>query len=300
MISLRVPATSANIGPGFDTLGIALQLYMYLKASKREDAFRYTHFSENSVSLADCDNLVKTTIDDYLDANGYTNCGYDLYMEDCEIPISRGLGSSAAAIVGGLYIAYYLTNKSFDKNEIISLGTALEGHPDNIVPAVVGNMTISLFNEQNVIYETLSFPTELCFKVMIPDFVLSTSMAREVLPTKYEIKDVVKNLSRIGLLINAMYSKKFEHLKYALGDSIHQPYRMQLIESSELIFKSVEKTEAYGIFISGAGPTLIAITHLHDATFEASMTPFLNSRPSKWDLFNVQVDPKGVHYEIDD
>ena len=177
-------------------------------------------------------------------------------MTKVDVPISRGLGSSAAAIVCGIYAAHYLMDYALSTKEIVSIATELEGHPDNVAPAILGNMVISVMADNKVIYSTIDFPEDIIFNVLIPNFKLSTEKARSVLPKEYKVADCIFNTSRLALLLNFLRDREYENLRICLEDKLHQPYRFDLINNSLEIFEESRKLGALGEFISGAGPTI--------------------------------------------
>lgn len=297
MIRIKVPATTANFGPGFDAVGIALNLYNTFKIEKSDSGQKVVWESEEALLPLE-KNLVYTTILAVLKKYGREEMGFNLYMSDCAIPISRGLGSSAAAIVGGIYGANHLMDDMLDVEVIIDLATALEGHPDNVVPAILGGMVISIMDEDKVIHSTVNFPEDVHFNVMVPDFKLSTEKARAVLPTTYKRQDCISNISRIGLLVNAIHCREYDKFRYGLVDKIHEPYRIQLIENGESILKKSEEYGALGEFISGAGPTLIALTHKDNDTFQEQMKDYLAHLSDHWSISKLTLNDRGVEIEV--
>jgi homoserine kinase len=298
MIKIKVPATSANIGPGFDSLGLALNLFNTFKLEKRADNQKHVVWEDPSVAVSDDNNLMKTALEYTLKKHSATHLGYDMIMGDCKVPMSRGLGSSATAIVAGVVAANYLLDFILSDDDLLLYATELEGHPDNVAPALLGSMIISQLVDKRVIYDRIVFPKEIAFKVMVPDFKLSTAKARSVLPDQYSKTQCIFNISRVGLLISSLYSKKFEVLKDALDDAIHQPYRLPLIPSAKDIFKICDDI-SYGSFISGAGPTLISLVNINDSeTFDKTMLPYLEAQADKWTLTTMQINLDGTTYTI--
>ncbi len=300
MIRIKVPATSANIGPGFDTLGVALNLFNIISVEKNEDAKRTVSWENGIVEVEDKDNFVKQTLDHILSQHGFGHTGYKLTIGECQIPISRGLGSSAASIVAGIYAANYLMEFKLSTEDIIHLATKIEGHPDNVVPAILGDMVISCSDSisNKVIYSMINFPDDLLFKVLIPNFRVSTKDARKVLPDSYSLEQCVSNISRVSMLINALNTRNFGLLKFSLKDEIHEPYRKRLIHESDIIMQKLEEINALGTFISGAGPTLIGLVKSEDTTFDLNLGPFLKTLNHGWQLKSLTVNKTGTTYEI--
>jgi homoserine kinase len=300
MIKIRVPATSANIGPGFDTLGLALNMFNNVALSKRADSIKRVIWETPENAIDDSINLVKTALEYTLEKHGALELGYDLIMGQCDVPMSRGLGSSATAIVAGIFAANYLLDFTLSEEDILLYATELEGHPDNVAPAIFGDMIISSYTEGKVIHDRIIFPEDIVFKVLIPDFELSTSAARKVLPKTYSIQQCVFNMSRLGLLINSLYTKRYDLLPFAVEDAVHQPYRLPLIKSAEQIFEKCRELNALGSFISGAGPTLIALMPLDRAdTFDNQFEPFLATLESKWSIKTLTINKNGTTYSVE-
>ncbi|MBN2897863.1 MAG: homoserine kinase [Clostridia bacterium] len=297
MIKIKVPATTANVGPGFDTIGIALDLYNTITV-KKESEKREFLWPDGSEPFPPKENLILQSCQYMLDKHPDINIGFSIQMDECNIPISRGLGSSAAAIVSGLYAANYLLDNRYAKEEIINFATELEGHPDNVVPAILGGMVISTTENESVLFSSVTFPDDLIFNVMIPDFKLSTSLARSVLPDSYSRKDCIMNISRVSLLINSLVTKDYEKIRPSLQDVIHQPYRLALINDGGSIMEKSKSLHAVGEFISGAGPTLIALTQDSGKHFKEAMSQYLSNLSDDWRLEQVRISLDGTTSEV--
>lgn len=295
MIRVKVPATTANIGPGFDAIGIALNLYNYVDIEKRSDHQQNIQFTSD-FTIEDSQNLTLTALIYTLERYSAVTRGFDLIIHENNIPLSRGLGSSAAAIVAGIYCANYLLDNRLSQQEIINMATELEGHPDNVVPAILGNMVISVFQNKQVTYSVVEIDADLIFKVLIPSFELSTSKARAAMPKEYPLCDCVNNISKVSLLVSALYSKNYALLEVALQDHIHEPYRLPLIPDSNKILDQLKAIGLYGSFISGAGPTLIGLTDNANDSFDAQIEAHLNSLSHKWTLRSLTADTQGAQY----
>jgi len=296
MIRIKVPATTANIGPGFDALGLALDIFQEIEVSREAIGTAKVSWV-GEIQVPDDENYVLKALEYAYARVDYEKPGYHITMFPSQIPVSRGLGSSAAAIVSGLYAANFLLDYPFSKQELLEMASALEGHPDNVAPAIFGNLVLSTASELKTHYAVIPFPEDLVLKVFVPDFKLSTALARGALPAKYDRKDCIANLSRVGLLVHALMSKDYDNLTMALEDQIHEPYRYPLIEDGTVLKSAVKTTEAFGLFISGAGPTLIALLRKEDMTFDAKLK--LNELPLKhhWECFTIAVNKSGAFYE---
>lgn len=294
MVLIKVPATTANLGPGFDTLGLALNLFQEIIIEKSESNEKKVIWSEEP-ALELNDNFVVTALERALSLYEQQETGYTLTMLKSDIPISRGLGSSAAAIVAGIYAANYLMEYSMSKQIMLDLATQLEGHPDNVVPAMLGNMIIATSVEGVTHYASIDFPQNLALHVFIPDFNLNTAYARKVLPASYTRAQCIHNISRVSFLIHAMLTENYENLKLALSDEIHEPYRYPLIEDSDLIKDQLATCDTLGYFISGAGPTLMALTKKGEPIRLQLNTDHFKHQ---WKRLTLDINKSGAIYEI--
>lgn len=297
MLRIKVPATTANIGPGYDCLGLALNLYNEITIEKQNSSGIDVIWECENPNISLEENLFYTSIIDTLKRYSKENLGGKLTIKEINIPVSRGLGSSASCIVAGIYSANYLMDNIMSQEDIINLATEMEGHPDNVVPAILGNMVLSTMVDSKVIYSIIEISKDIQFKVLIPDFKLSTSKAREVLPKAYKVEDVVSNISRLALLINFLQNKKYENIRTCLDDKIHQPYRFPLINNSLDIFEKSRELGALGEFISGAGPTLISLVDSKNEDFDLGMKLFLNTLKDHWNIYNLEINNTGVIIE---
>ena len=230
---VRVPATSANIGVGYDCLGLALDYLLELEVEESDKI----EFLENGkpFSIPIEDNYIFEAIK-FTEKHLVKNIpSYKVNIIRNDIPLARGLGSSSSAIVAGILIANTFAGNPLSIDKIAELAIKMEGHPDNVVPAIFGGMVLTAHDKENIVYSTISDTEELCFYVMIPDFKLSTERARSVLPKSYLVSDAINNMSKLGLLVNAFNKKDYSNLRFLLGDKIHQPYRFALINNSEKI-----------------------------------------------------------------
>jgi homoserine kinase len=183
-----------------------------------------------------------------------------------KIPLARGLGSSATAIVGGLVGANVLAGSPLSTEDVMNLAIAMEGHPDNVVPALVGGCRLAATSlDSNWAIADITWHSDLAPIVAIPDFELSTAEARRVLPQDYSRADAIFNVSHLGLLLRGLETGREDWLRAALQDRIHQPYRQSLIKGYDAVQAAALDAGAYGLVISGAGPTLLALAHQKDA-----------------------------------
>ena len=263
-ITVRVPGTSANCGPGFDCLGLAATIYNDLELTLLEENTLKIEAQGDGVESIPTDdkNIVWKAAKMILERSGNAEKfkGAILKMNN-KIPMSRGLGSSAAAIVAGLFAANEILNKPFNRKEILKFATEIEGHPDNVAPAIYGGFTISTVDYRGQV-QTFSFLPKIKLKliVAVPEFPLSTRVARQVLPKSVSMKDAVFNISRASMLVAALMQGKEKFLETAFDDALHQPYRTKLVPGMQDVFKAAKKAGALGVCLSGAGPCLIAFS----------------------------------------
>ena len=297
MIEIFVPATSANLGPGFDCLGLALQLEnkVVIEECDKEIEVICTD-GQGKYIEKDATNLIYIAVKRMFDITGKSMPGIRLTLTN-DIPVCRGLGSSAACITAGCIAGNILTGAGFSLDELISIATELEGHPDNIVPAFVGGFTVSCMDNKKVVYTSINTANELKFAVMHPDFTLPTSEARRVIPQSVSLKDAVYNISRTSLLTAAFMSGKYELLGQACRDRLHQPYRKELISGFDYIISKAMEKGAYAAFLSGAGPTIIAMLNKSDNSFEAEMQSDLAELDDGWILKMVEMNCSGAFYK---
>lgn len=271
-ITVKVPATTANLGPGFDCLGMALPIYNTITIEETVlpgTGIEINVFSESD--LVDASSLEHVPVDnnsivykavellynmigqspDELKINIYTN-----------IPVARGLGSSSSVIVGALFAANELLGHPADEPALLSIACEIEGHPDNITPAIVGGLVISSQEEDgSVVYRKLDWPEEWAITVCIPDFELSTDIARSVLPADVPMRDAVFNTKRLAMFVEAVHTKDAELMRLALQDRLHQPYRMKLVPGLNSIIDNLKHIDSVlGCVLSGAGSSILIIS----------------------------------------
>ena len=288
---VKVPGTSANIGVGYDCLGVALDYHLELEVEESDKI----EFLENgkSFSIPIEDNYIFEAIK-YTEKHLVKNIpSYKVNIIKNDIPLARGLGSSSSAIVAGILIANTFAGNVLDTQKIVKLAVEMEGHPDNVVPAILGGMVLTAHDKDNIVYSTVSNCDDLYYYVMIPDFKLSTEKARSVLPKSYLVSDVINNMAKLGLLVNDLNNGKYDNLRFLLGDKLHQPYRYALINNSQEIFEATKRYGALGEYISGAGPTLMALNYDND-DFLNKMKEFLNTLPDRWTIDKKKVNLKGA------
>lgn len=275
-VKVRVPGTTANCGPGFDTIGIACTIYNEMTLTLSDQPGLAVEVTGEGAGIipADEKNIAFRAIREVLRRVGENIPGIRIEMHNA-IPLARGLGSSAAAIVAGLVAANAATGNQLSHDYIFDMATALEGHPDNVAPAIYGGITVSMMQGDKPRSLRIVPTQPLKLVVAVPEFGLSTRMARQVLPKAVSFHDAVFNVSRTAMLIGALCQGQYDVLKYAMEDRLHQPYREKLIPGMPDVLAAAMDNGAVGAALSGAGPCLIAFTqHNQEAIGEAMVQAF--------------------------
>lgn len=292
MILVRVPATSANMGAGFDSLGIALGLYNTLRISEIDSGIVVYNNSKDFIPIGE-KNLVYRAVCRVFDEVGYAKKGIKI-IQNSDIPVTRGLGSSSACIIGGMLAANVISGRKLSYPEILNLAADMEGHPDNVTPALFGGFCAAACEKGKTIFTSNKLSPKLKIAIMVPDFFVSTRASRTGLPENVTLKDTSYNISRAALLTSLLINGKYDDLKYAVGDKIHQDYRKDNVNNFDLI---LEKSYEYGskaTYLSGSGPTIVSLLSENYGEFEKNMTVFLNTLDDKWKVRVLSIDNVGA------
>lgn len=292
MIKIQVPATGANLGAGFDALGLALSFYNYVDM---EECDGIDIESLDGIDIP-CDetNMIYDTAKTVFEI-----CGRDFHglriRQANNIPLARGLGSSSACIIAGLAGANRLMGEPLSLDEMVDLSAQIEGHPDNTAPALLGGIVTAVFDGRKVHWVKQEVFTTLKFTVIIPDFELKTEKARECLPKEVPHKAAVFNLSRAALFSASLLTGKYENLRTAVEDKLHQPYRMELIPHAREVFDTAYSLGAYAAFISGAGPSIMTVVDAENHYFAGKMRFALDKAGlSSWEVKELHIDNAGT------
>ena len=294
-VKVRVPATSANLGPGFDSAGLAVTLY---------NTFVF-ELLDGGLEIEGCParfcnehNMVYRAF-----CLGAKECGLEFngLRIECEndVPFTRGLGSSSTCIVAGLVGAFAFQNRSDDKQAILQLATQMEGHPDNVAPAIFGGMTVSAITDQ---ITTLNIPMKnhYRFLALIPPFTLSTEKSRSVLPQRLSREDAVKNVSNVSLLLASFINGYDEGLKFGFQDYLHQPYRGKLIDGYEsIMYQLKQDSDVLGAYLSGAGPTIMVVLRDSDVNGKERIVKKLGYYIKDWEVKELFLDTQGYTCEVE-
>ena len=271
-VSVKVPGTSANLGPGFDCMGLAIPLYNTITIEETvlpgtgveinvlagEDMESELHLDHIPM---DENSIIYRAVELLYNSIGQTPSELKITIQS-QIPIARGLGSSASVIVGGLIAANELLGRPADEVALLSIATEVEGHPDNVTPAIVGGLVItSQEDDGSIVYKKLDWPEEWHLTVCVPDYELATDISRSVLPKEVPMHDAVFNAQRMAMFVHAIHTKDDELMKLALKDKLHQPYRMKLVPGLEKIIANLKHEEdVLGTVLSGAGPSILIVS----------------------------------------
>lgn len=267
-VSAQVPATIANLGCGFDCLGLALPFYNTVTVEETVlpgSGIEINIIDENNINDVDNiphdkNNIVFKAIELLYNYIGQSPNELKISI-NTGIPVARGLGSSASVIVGGLLSANELLGRPADEAVLLSIATEIEGHPDNIAPAILGGVVLSDWEEDgSVVTRKLPWPDDWMITICIPDYELSTEISRSVLPSEVSLRDAVYNLRHSAMFVQAVHTKDEELMKLALKDKLHQPYRMKLVPGLSQIIDNLKHEEGVlGCVLAGAGPSIAVI-----------------------------------------
>ncbi len=288
MAKVRVPATSANVGCGFDTLGVALSVY---------NTFTFEVIPA-SYELIGCEpaynNEENLVYQSFLYTLNYLQkevSGVRIHF-DCQVPMSGGLGSSSTCVVGGIYGAYALSQTPIDEQEILRLATKIEGHPDNVSPAIFGGLSASCMVDNEAISVHYDIDRRFQFLALIPDFETLTHQARKVLPKQISYQDAIFNLSRLGVVLKAFEKYDLDVLGKVMEDRLHEPYRKVLIHEYDAVRSICESIDSVAFLISGSGSTLMNIVEHTESVPQIQAK--LESLTHHWKALLLKVDKKGT------
>ncbi|KIL41031.1 serine kinase [Gordoniibacillus kamchatkensis] len=257
-VRVQVPASTANLGPGFDSLGMALELYLWIDMGFAS-ATHVRGYGEQTNGLpADKSNLVYQVAQLVFEAAGEPERELDIAMYS-DIPLTRGLGSSASAIVGALAGANALIGGKLSQQELFQIASRLEKHPDNVGASLFGGIVVAFWDGERAEAIRLEPDPRLETLVAIPSFQLSTEKARHALPQQVTTGDAVFNLSHSSLLVAALATGNLGMIRHAMKDKLHQPYRAAMVPGMETILREATEHGALGVALSGAGPTMLAL-----------------------------------------
>lgn len=290
---VRVPATSANMGAGFDTMGIALNMYNTIKMSETDKGLKIINLKSDEYIPTNETNLIYKSAVRVFDEVGYMKKGLKI-VQKSDIPMTRGLGSSSACIVGGVIAANIISGNKLSRKELVRLATEIEGHPDNVVPAMFGGFCISANTAGGVEKQSFKISPKLKYAVMIPEYYTLTKKSRGILPEEYSAEDAVFNVSRAAWFASCLVTGRFDGLKIGVQDRLHQPYRAACVDEMEHIFEKTYELGAKATFLSGSGPTIVSILENGFDFFETGMTEFFSAVGIKRRCIIAEIDNVGA------
>ena len=287
-MKIIVPATSANVGPGFDSVGVAVTKYLEIQVCEEREEWMIEHQLGKWIPRDERNLLLKIALQIDPDLQPRR-----LKMVS-DIPLARGLGSSSSVIVAGIELANQLGNLKLSKHEKLQLATKIEGHPDNVAPAIYGNLVIASSVEGQVSAVVAPFP-ECAFLAYIPNYELRTRDSRGVLPKKLSYKEAVAASSIANVAIAALLTGDLVKAGQAIeNDLFHERYRQELVREFATIKKVAKRNGAYATYLSGAGPTVMVLA---DTDKMPKIKAELEKQPFKGKLHDLQVDTQGVRVE---
>lgn len=287
MVTVRVPATTANLACGFDTLGCALNIYNTLSFSPAEAL----SFSGCPEEFRNEDNLAWLGYKAVYEYLGRPAPAVHIDIRG-DVPVCRGLGSSAALIAGGAEAANALSGAGLDAQELLSIVTPVEGHPDNLAPALLGGLTASMTDSGKVYSVRYDVHAALRFVVLYPDFTLSTHLSRGALPKNVPFGDAVFDLSRLSLLPKAFETGDEELIARVLCDKLHQPYRRPLVAEFDEVEQAAHKAGCGAVCLSGAGPSILCVSR--DVSLAEKLRAGVAGLAHNWTVLDLAVDMDGA------
>ncbi len=295
-VRVRVPASSANLGPGFDALALALALYNEVELEE-SDRVSVTIHGEGAGRLdPGVDNVVACGARMAFEAAGRSFRGATIHCVN-RIPLGRGLGSSAAAWVGGLVGANALVGGALDRSALLTLAARAEGHPDNVAAAILGGLTVSCSTEAGVVAVALPVPADIGWVVLVPEVESSTREARAVLPESVPRADAVFNVQRVSLLLAALGAGRVDLLAAAMRDRLHQPYRLRLFPWMGAVEAAALEAGALGCALSGAGSAILAAVGGSSGAVARAMEAALEAAGGRGRALTLAADTGGATWE---
>ncbi len=293
MIKVRVPASSANMGAGFDTLGVAVGLFNRVSMEEIDSGLEIKTVNPGGFVLQNENNLIFKAMKTVFDTVGCRPRGVRITQKS-EIPMTRGLGSSAACIISGMVGANAMSGRKLKYNEILDLAAQMEGHPDNVAPALYGGFCISMMDGGRVITKSIKLNPDIKFAVMIPDYFVATRKSRGVLPAGVSLGDAAFNIGRASMFQAALVSGDMDILKWAAQDRLHQQYRKNYIDGMDEIFEKTYQFGSKATYLSGSGPTIVSVINSDYNRFYENISNFFKESVHKWTCKILSIDNVGT------
>ena len=293
-VTIAVPATTANLGPGFDCLGMTLDIWNYVQFHPNQPPGVEVIGEGEGRLTPGQGNMVFRAAQRYFQETGVPLPQFSITCHN-QIPLARGLGSSSAAIAGGILGACLMSGATPEQELLWKLAVATEGHPDNVTPALFGGCQIVVTDGNRLVRAQVPLPEGIKAVLFIPDQPMGTRKARNVVPQRVSLKDAVFNSGRVGLLVNALATGRLNDLRVATQDRLHQPARQAIFPAMKPLFQSALDGGALGVFLSGAGSTVLALTKGNEVTVAREMEDGANKAGVKGSVEITQPSLQGAH-----
>ena len=296
-ITIEVPASTGNVGPGFDCIGLAVDIWNKVTIEKSDGAFEILNHGiskEKYDSIPIKENLITKGIMlacPEIDLNNFR------IISENNIPFAGGLGSSAASISAGLLIGNHLSGNKLNNDDIMQMAIAMEGHPDNATPCIHGGLTISFYDETKSrwIYKKIETNGDLNIMTFVPNFISETNQSRKKIPSEVLLKDAVNNMSRVALLIDSLKSGDYSYLKSATEDFIHQNIRLESFPQIKFLMGAAIEAGALGAILSGSGPTLMVFTKGKEFTIDYELKEAARKHNLEGQITLTKISNKGIN-----
>ena len=293
MVEVYVPATSANLGAGFDSMGIALDLYNRIRVETRASGLRIINRNSKAYLPINENNLIYQSVKRVFEETGTPLPGLRI-VQNSKIPVTRGLGSSSACIVGGLIAGNLLSGEKLSREELFQFAAEMEGHPDNVAPAFFGGFCIAGKEEGKFFCKSMKITPKYRYALMVPDYFVATKKARQVLPETVNLEDAAFNVSRAALFTAGLLEGDSRLLRLGAEDRLHQPYRKKAVEGMQEIFEESYRSGALATFLSGSGPTILAVLEENFSGFQKKMQAYFAENFPQWSCRIVQINNVGA------
>lgn len=294
---IRVPASTSNLGPAFDSVGLALNLYLTLEIRILDRGPSRMEFSGEDADLVPSDesNLIRRAMTEIAAAEGLTLPFFELKARN-QIPITKGLGGSAAALLAAAVAVNFLCGLQWPREKLLETVARREGHPDNAAPSLLGGLVASIRAER-LLCARSNFPEDWTVVAVTPDFEFETRLGRSVLPDQISFQDAVHNIQRAAFLMVRLAQGRGDGLREAMSDRLHQPYRARLIPGLEEVLAMEHREGLLGVALSGAGPTVVALAQSHEAEIGARIQSIFRSRGISSTMRLLKADNTGLVVE---
>ncbi|ACO03812.1 MAG TPA: homoserine kinase [Persephonella sp.] len=296
VLKVKVPATTANLGAGFDTLGLALTLYNEFIVEEHDGVVIETEPKNEFLEIPE-NNLFIQVIKYACERRGKTFHGAKLKQIN-RVPVARGLGSSATAIVGAIVVSSAVSKTELTDDIFFDIAYRFEPHPDNLIPAWKGGFITALKDREKTYYNSIDFPEDIKAVVVIPEFELSTEKARSVLPERIPLRDGIFNVQRVSLFLSALQNRRYDLLRVAMEDRFHQPYRKKLIPNFDRVVQNGYDAGALGVSLSGAGSAILALADRNFEEIGKAMTEGFSEAGIRSEYKILDIDREGANLEI--